>query len=307
MNINKIVIVLTLLSSYSIYANDKENGGDNVCEKRIEDIRENISAWINSGRSSKLDFSGVVDGKTHVQYAKAMQRSLEVKTVITNGEINIVAKSPVSCTDKAVIVKNEEKICGNDVNGSIVCNFKRFNSIAPIRQYELIHHEYAGVAGIETNKGDESDFTLSKQVSDKLNYEVILKLPIAPLNEKEFGEKVVTEKLNQIEFLLNLKEQIEVHKNKRIYNYIYTGVSTAFIVYGARGILNNLGTGESNVKGIFRFLYGIVVSAGTITGATNVYKIIIRTDEINKLEIALQNKVKELEDDLIKAQILLNL
>ncbi len=49
-------------------------------------------------------------------------------------------------------------------------------------QYVLVHHEYAGLAGIEISKGEDSDYQVSNQISGYLENQVIKKLAVKPSN-----------------------------------------------------------------------------------------------------------------------------
>ncbi len=60
----------------------------------------------------------------------------------------------------------------------IECNYKRFNEASESDQYVLVHHEYAGLSGFETNKTDDSDYKISNQLTGFLESQVIKKLSV---------------------------------------------------------------------------------------------------------------------------------
>ena len=48
------------------------------------------------------------------------------------------------------------------------------------KQYELIHHEFAGLANFERPQGDDSDYAISNQLSGFLVDEIVKKLAVKP-------------------------------------------------------------------------------------------------------------------------------
>lgn len=138
------------------------NGGDN-CEARIQNIASNIQEWILYGNHSSLDFKGMISKS---EYEMGMLTALKL--------------GRVSCTDKKLFVGKSEKTCKNYPEENFIeCNFSKFMKTEDEGQYRLVHHEYAGLAGIETNNGDEaSDYFLSDQVSGMLEWELVKRLPI---------------------------------------------------------------------------------------------------------------------------------
>ena len=155
------------------------NGGDTSCELQIQTIREDLRKWILAGEYTKLDFSNSNISKS--DYRKKMLNAM---------------KADISCTDKIQRVKRAEKTCKNFANrydhsqSIMICNFNRFNNTVEEEQYRLIHHEYAGLAGIEKNLGnEESDYNLSDQISGQLEERVVKRLAIAAGIEDIFNAK----------------------------------------------------------------------------------------------------------------------
>jgi hypothetical protein len=167
-NTKKVLLGLTLLTSLSnLYAGDfgGGNGGDS-CENRIKNISNDVEAWILKGGSSGLNFQ---DKNSMKSYNKEMLKAIK-QTVI-------------SCTDKTLYIGDAEKTCINKTLDTgkrfIECNFNRFSGTTEDHQYRLIHHEYAGLAGIEVNNGmEESDYNLSNQVTGFLENVIVKKLTI---------------------------------------------------------------------------------------------------------------------------------
>lgn len=167
----KILFGLLLVgSSINVFAGGKGNGGD-ICENRIIEIRNDVKQWINKGAGEKLNFP---DGLTPEVYSFKMLDATESTTI--------------SCVSDKLFIGNAEKTCVNSYNDStgeslMECNIDRFiKSTNESNQYKLIHHEYAGVAGLEVNNGtDESDYILSNQISGYLEEKLIKQLVVKDL------------------------------------------------------------------------------------------------------------------------------
>ena len=157
---------LTLsLCSVAAFAGDKTGNGGDICEDRIKIVRDDISSWLNHGGGSLVNLP---DGVSPVQYAAAMQSSIRT--------------AQISCTAAHLYVGAAEKACKNfsDSTGQkrIQCNFARLMALSESDQYVLIHHEYAGLAGFETNIGESSQYGISNQISDYLQDTVVKRLAI---------------------------------------------------------------------------------------------------------------------------------
>ncbi len=103
----------------------------------------------------------------------------------------ITTQQEIATTDPElkVNVKNKPKTCRGfrsvkDKQLHILCNLERFESLSQskkyrqARKYRIVHHEYAGLVGIEKNNGAHSDYYYSKQITGKLKEEKVLRLPI---------------------------------------------------------------------------------------------------------------------------------
>ncbi|RYZ91743.1 MAG: hypothetical protein EOP06_06240, partial [Proteobacteria bacterium] len=62
----------------------------------------------------------------------------------------------------------------------IICDAQKFASISESDQYVLTHHEYAGIAGIETPAKGDSDYSISNQISGFLEDTIAKKLVVRP-------------------------------------------------------------------------------------------------------------------------------
>ncbi len=185
-NSKSILASLSLLLTISVSARvnldmqlggdtDIGNGGDS-CEEKILAIRNDLKSWIIAGGPDSLVLPA---GMSVYKYSTEM--------------IEAIDSSIISCTANAIHIGNAEKTCQNykDQNeeNKIECNFERFLKTSSEDQYKLIHHEFAGIAGIETNATtgnnyEESNYTISNQLSAFLVDVVIKKLAIKPASEK---------------------------------------------------------------------------------------------------------------------------
>jgi hypothetical protein len=143
-------------------------GGGEDLERRFYDVRDDIQNWIQNGGAQSLQFKAEL---THKQYQEKMTE------VLKPGRVE------VHFTDSAVWVQGREKTCRGeqDAEGtlSIVCNRANFRATGEAEQYSLIHHEYAGLCGVETNDGSKSDYWYSKQIIGSLAPQQVLRLVVA--------------------------------------------------------------------------------------------------------------------------------
>ncbi len=180
-------------------------GGGNLCQSEIDRHRETLYQWILSGDAASLDFSGSkTEVKDFAEYRKRMLDTLAPGKVVVNCYLDpariqdpaaqaIAAKQDV--TYRAITVVNpttgtaEPKDCINyeDAQGisHIDCNYDSIVNLKALSDpnYQLTHHEYASIAGVELRKTDsQPDMTFSSQLSQ---YEQWVKV-------KKLGKKVFT-------------------------------------------------------------------------------------------------------------------
>lgn len=142
------------------------NGGD-LCEARIYEIRNDIFTWVNNGGARGLNFPPAWNQSL---YEKEMKRSL--------------MDAKVSCTNEILKIGKAEKTCINmiqDGQARINCNINRLSAASDSDQYVLIHHEYAGLAGLETNNGEISNYETSHQLTKFLVQAVVTRLAVKPV------------------------------------------------------------------------------------------------------------------------------
>ncbi|RZA08365.1 MAG: hypothetical protein EOP11_05045 [Proteobacteria bacterium] len=161
----RTMICLGLLLSAPALANKEVNNGGDTCEERFGAIAQDLAEWIANQGSAGLEFPA---GLSLPQYNEGMLAAIRT--------------AKISCQEEAVVVSGAEKTCRNFVDEAgepkVVCNFKRFNETGEADQYLLVHHEYAGLAGLETNVGSVSNYFLSKQISSYLAREAVKRLSV---------------------------------------------------------------------------------------------------------------------------------
>lgn len=172
----RIILAYMLIIASSAFAGGTviRNGGD-PSEPAFIDIAGNIAEWIRSGNADTL--------KLPENISLSFYKS---KMLMALGSYHI------SFTPDRIFVGRAEKTCQNFLDEAgefqIVCNIGRFseglkNDINDI--YRTIHHEFAGLSGLEVNTGQDSDYRISDQISGYLRDEVVKRLPV--MNSKEVG------------------------------------------------------------------------------------------------------------------------
>jgi hypothetical protein len=155
-------------------------GGDAIVEPRINEIRLDILKWIAQGGSASLRLPL---GISHDDYVNKMNSILAQNVVV------------IEATDSKVLVNGSEKTCkgyvsAQDQRPHILCNTARFvsaletmkslGSLDPeTAQYQLVHHEFAGLVGLEKNDGASSDYSISVQMAAHLENVTVKRLAVA--------------------------------------------------------------------------------------------------------------------------------
>lgn len=169
--------ILLSLSFSALAWNERGNGGD-TCESRIQNISQDFEAWLIKNQYASILLP---DSISKIEYKDKM--------------LEAINKSVVSCTTQKIVIGLAEKTCKNTMSKEgtslIECNLDRFNALSASEQYQLIHHEFAGVAGFEINQSEASDYRISSQISDFLKEEIVLKFGAKPSRKSPFADKCV--------------------------------------------------------------------------------------------------------------------
>lgn len=149
-------------------------------------------------------------------YVKQMTAILAPHVVIVSF-VTSLQESLTDDSEQKVLVEGNAKSCRGfisqrDNRPHILCNVERYPTSGE-DQYKLIHHEYAGLAGVEKNVGASSDYTFSNQVSKNLISKVIKCLPITDEDDQNAKEQVETKKSEYGEFYID-DAQAKVIKEK---------------------------------------------------------------------------------------------
>lgn len=185
---------LGIPSSYAARGNSSGGGGD-ASEVRVDEIRSDILKWIKNEGAKGLKFPANL---SIGEYTDRMKEILQEKKVV------------IEFTNEKVKVNKVEKTCQGFLSlnkmPQIRCNITRFKETKDSEQYILIHHEYAGLAGVEGNEGAASDYIISSQLTGYLEQQLVLKLvvknevPVALDVEKvREGMKFKLENLSTVE------------------------------------------------------------------------------------------------------------
>lgn len=225
------------------------SGGD-MCEARIQEIAYDIQHWIAKGGAENLSFP---QGLKAQDYAKKMNKVLD-NTVI-------------ECVDKKLFLNPRSsnriaKTCINDMNyvsgeTRIRCVSNVFMDLEAEEQYRLVHHEFAGLAGLERNvisQGkveEKSSYVISQQIGAFLENVTIKRLAVKKSDEKTYW---LDESACSIEDLEELAK-----------TDLLTGYKTKFILSGCKTLIQ-MHDFDSKHKYILRQKYKILFTAVPIDG-----------------------------------------
>lgn len=154
-------------------------GGGDASEMGVDQIRADILNWIKKGGA--LAFKELPNGHTHETYFQRMSLILQPHAVAI-GFVTTEQEQRTTDPELRVWVDGRPKQCRSflsrkDRKPRILCNLERYPKDGA-EQYRLIHHEYAGLVGVEKNEGSSSDYALSSQLSDFLVPELVYRLAV---------------------------------------------------------------------------------------------------------------------------------
>jgi hypothetical protein len=173
-----LIVFLTASSNYASASSRGERGGNggDICLRRFEIVRNDVESWILRGGADGLQLPRDLSVKRY--------KSLMLDRISGAGAARISCVGPGE-EGFPVKVLGRSRTCKNffDRSGAaqIVCDANKFNGTPESDQYILVHHEFAGLSGIEFNRGEDSDFeTVSDQITGFLENQVVKKLAIKP-------------------------------------------------------------------------------------------------------------------------------
>jgi hypothetical protein len=160
----KQYLFLSVFLAFSAFAGQDRGGGD-ICENKFQSITADISSWISKSGHSSL--RGVP-----ADYSKRMLEQIKRYKVQCIGP-----------EDKGypVEVDGTAKVCRFDRSGNksqVTCDLKKFMDLKDDDQYILTHHELAGLAGLESPRGDVSDYAISNQITSFLEFQMTRRLVV---------------------------------------------------------------------------------------------------------------------------------
>jgi hypothetical protein len=168
--------------SHAAHEGGSSPGGGDMCEDRIKLIRDDIGAWINKGGPASLKLPA---GITVSDYSQ------RIASAISKAQIECVTQGD---QHYPVEVFGRPKVCRFEPSENLItCDFVKFNSTNEVEQYRLIHHELAGLAGLELPDRADSHYGISNQITSFLKNEIVKRLAIVPIAITEDGWETPTQ------------------------------------------------------------------------------------------------------------------
>lgn len=184
--INTCLLATQIFMGSAAYAesNDTQNA-----QARFNEVRSDIALWIKQGGAKNLELSTV----EYDEYVSKMSSVLEERKVV----VGFIEKDDASNDELKVNIDGSPKTCrgfisARDSKAHIICNLARFNNTDEASQYRLVHHEFAGLMGIERNDGASSDYSVSSQITSYLSRQSVLKLAVKKGESIEKGDPAIT-------------------------------------------------------------------------------------------------------------------
>ncbi len=255
--LNQISIILALIfiatNANAAAEGTSVRGGGDPCESRFKLVRDDLRLWIHQGGASTLDLPVFLSSE---RYALLMLEKIEktgVRCVAPNDP-----GYPVAINGTPKTCRFEKRPDGDQ----IICDYRKFLAASTAEQYVLIHHEYAGIAGVEKPNQDDSHYEISNQIVEFISDGEVPKLMVKPTPENGvayramvlceypkisnytgFGVAVRPDKINS-----DLKPAVVLPTDLRDYSITLSRFQGAIAM-----TLKNLATGVS-VKAASRYL-----------------------------------------------------
>lgn len=171
-----LMVWATFVSQYALASKDR--GGGDLCENRIQIIRDDIQSWIKKGGPKELNLPLSISVE---KYSELMLSQIENATIecVAPGDVGY----PVEVDGVPKVCRFDQSSGENPNQPRIKCDFNKFQNTEQSDQYILIHHEYAGLAGLENPNGAESTYVISNQLKHWLESEIVQVLVVKPKSE----------------------------------------------------------------------------------------------------------------------------
>jgi hypothetical protein len=160
-------------------------GGDAKTELRITTIREDLRNWIE--RQDVASDLKVPSGLTYADYlnGNSAKKIFGMRDILAHGAVVIASvprdkNHPSTNPEQNTYVQGQWKVCKSLITTAtkrplMICETEGFASLSESEQYIQIHHEYAGLGGLEKNIGAASDYQISFQLAGALNEQVVVR------------------------------------------------------------------------------------------------------------------------------------
>ncbi len=150
---------------------DHDNGGDEA-ERRWNSVRSNMKSWIQQGGHLGLQYRGSDNAQT---YQQKMLGGLEIPVEFVS------VKDPRTLVE----VSGLQKMCRNVVEENKMRLRCVTEAVLLIRDSEfinIVHHEYAGIAGLETTApSGTSDYYYTNQLVSSIETQISYRLVVKPV------------------------------------------------------------------------------------------------------------------------------
>lgn len=174
-NARSLLLISTLtlqLFTFSTLANaakgGMDGGGGDTSEIKVDKIRSILLDWISNHGANNFILPPEI---TKLEYENKMREILKPKEVI----FSFIENSNELNTYNRLLVEGMPKTCKGFISDTdnrkhVICLRNIFESLKEEEQFQLIHHEFAGLIGLEKNEGSASDYFITKQLIIEKKY-----------------------------------------------------------------------------------------------------------------------------------------
>ena len=167
-------------------------GGGDTCEREVQIIRDDIKNWISRGGPQIRGMQ--VQNNNYNHYTAQMLQALNTPATIECVKAGRGDANPV----KVHGVAKTCKFLSGQQGLRFICDMDKFKSDTEDERYVMIHHEYAGYAGLEEPDGPRSRYHLSNQISASLENVMVKRLSVKPVT----SQVPMTTMLSETDFVM---------------------------------------------------------------------------------------------------------